>query len=1021
MGSAHTRGARIRGKDARIVKLQTRLIAVLLGVSLVPLLVVGVIAAISARSALEQRSYDQLSAIRSVKKEAIESYFGTVRDQTITLASNPSVVAGMRDLRAAFRNHASEAGTDRAGATRGLADYYQRQFLARYAKDNPGQRAPDMRAALSRLDANALSLQAAWIAANRNPLGSKHLLDATGDGSAYDEAHRRLHPSLRQFVEKFGYYDVFLIDAATGDVVYSMYKELDFATNLNRGAWAGTALAKAFRSALRQPRDGFAIEDFATYTPSYDAPAGFSAVPIHDGGRLIGVLAFQLPLDRISKVMAERSGLGETGETYLVGADHLMRSDSFLDPEHRSVVASFRHPDAGSVKTESATRALAGDTGASVTADYRGNPVLSAYMPVDAAGLKWALLAEIDTAEAFADVESLTDTMLLVGLLAALAIAGVGWYFARGIAMPMQRMAGTMARVQREGEFSHRTEVHGQDEIAMTGNAVNALLAQLEAVFGAANHALAELSAGRFDARVGVDCNGALATLARGIDHAIESVGVSTARQEAQASELARSAEEQRAQAERIAAVAAENTRVRQALDCVSTGAMIADADDRIVYTNGAVQALLRAAEPDLRTALPGFRPDAVVGQSIDIFHRDPTHQRRLLASLHGTHRAEIKVGGRVFALTVNPIVDGDRRLGSVVEWADKTQERAIEREIETIVQSAAAGDFTRRVDVAGKSGFFATLSGGLNELVARVGQTIDGAAQVLVALSEGELRQRMQGEYAGTFAELQRATNETIERLTETIGGIDEASDTVFVAAGELAESANALRARTEEQNSALESAASSIAELTQSVGATAESAAYGRTLAEEARTKASRGDEVVRATVDAMQAITQTSEQISDITSLINDIAFQTNLLALNAAVEAARAGEQGKGFAVVAGEVRNLAGRASEAAKNISELIRTSAERVEEGARMATLSGETLRDVMDAFTRVSSAISEVSSATQEQSSSIQLVARTVTDLESMTQQNAAAVEESSAAAESVADQSRSVRELLSFFRTG
>ena len=165
---------------------------------------------------------------------------------------------------------------------------------------------------------------------------------------------------------------------------------------------------------------------------------------------------------------------------------------------------------------------------------------------------------------------------------------------------------------------------------------------------------------------------------------------------------------------------------------------------------------------------------------------------------------------------------------------------------------------------------------------------------------------------------------------------------------------------------------------------------------------------------------AIAQTSEQISVITSMINDIAFQTNMLALNAAVEAARAGEQGRGFAVVAGEVRNPVQRASEASTSISELVRASAARVDEGSRMAALSGETLSDVLHAFGRVSQVIAEVSEATNEQASSIQLVARSVPDLEGMTQQNAAVVEESSAAAESVADQARSVRDMLSFFST-
>ncbi len=310
-------------------------------------------------------------------------------------------------------------------------------------------------------------------------------------------------------------------------------------------------------------------------------------------------------------------------------------------------------------------------------------------------------------------------------------------------------------------------DVRGTDEIAETGHAVNKLLEQLQAVLGSANNTLEALASGRFDSRVEVPCKGALVNLPSGINHAEEGVGSATARQQDQARELSRNAEAQRVQNEEISRIAAENTRVRQALDCVSTGAMIADADNRIVYANGSVQAILNAAEHDLLRELPGFKANAIIGNMIDVFHRNPAHQRGMLAGSRGTHATQILVGGRTFALTANPIFANGERLGTVIEWADKTPEKAIEGDIEALVNAAGSGDFSRRISLEGKTGFFANLVSGLNNLTTQVGETIDAAAAVLGGSSEGDLRNTMDSDYAGTLAELQRATNETIGRLT--------------------------------------------------------------------------------------------------------------------------------------------------------------------------------------------------------------------------------------------------------------
>ncbi len=218
----------------------------------------------------------------------------------------------------------------------------------------------------------------------------------------HSNLHANVHPVIRNFLEKFGYYDIFLVDPESGDIVYSVFKELDYSTSLKDGPYANTNFGEAFRRAnMLTNKDEVVLVDYEQYTPSYEAPASFIASPVFDGDKKVGIAMFQMPIDRLNEIMAERAGLGETGETYLVGPDMLMRSDSYLDPENHSVLSSFKNRELGKVETEATKDALNGKTGAKVIIDYNGNPVLSAYTPVNIGGITWALFAEIDVAEAF--------------------------------------------------------------------------------------------------------------------------------------------------------------------------------------------------------------------------------------------------------------------------------------------------------------------------------------------------------------------------------------------------------------------------------------------------------------------------------------------------------------------------------------------------------------------------------------------------------------------------------------------
>ncbi|MCP5199185.1 MAG: PAS domain S-box protein [Gammaproteobacteria bacterium] len=297
----------------------------------------------------------------------------------------------------------------------------------------------------------------------------------------------------------------------------------------------------------------------------------------------------------------------------------------------------------------------------------------------------------------------------------------------------------------------------------------------------------------------------------------------------------------------------------------------------------------------------------------------------------------------------------------------------------------------------------------------------LNRCGQVMQAMAEGDLSQNMDGQYSGEFAELQGAVNGTIDQLRDMVEKIRNSALSINSAASEVSKGNTELSARTEEQASSLEETAASMEEMTSTVQQNADNSRQADQLASSARDQAAQGGEVVGRAVAAMSEINESSKKIADIIGVIDEIAFQTNLLALNAAVEAARAGEQGRGFAVVASEVRNLAQRSASAAKEIKALINDSVQKVTEGSKLVDESGATLAEIVNSVKKVSDIIGEIAVASEEQSSGISQVNQAVTQMDQMTQQNAALVEEAAAASESMDEESRSLLELMQFFNTG
>ncbi len=335
------------------------------------------------------------------------------------------------------------------------------------------------------------------------------------------------------------------------------------------------------------------------------------------------------------------------------------------------------------------------------------------------------------------------------------------------------------------------------------------------------------------------------------------------------------------------------------------------------------------------------------------------------------------------------------------------------------IAKAAMAGDFSQRVPLEGKEGVIRNLAEAMNTMCDNIGKVMDDLVDMMAALAEGDLTRRIHADYQGAFGTLKDSANTTAARLAETISEITASAREVANAASEISTSTTDLSQRTEEQAAGLEETSASMEEIASTVKKNAENANQANQLTASAREVANRGGSVVASTVEAMSRIEESSNRIADIIGVIDEIARQTNLLALNAAVEAARAGDAGRGFAVVATEVRSLAQRSSQAAKDIKDLITNSSSQVTEGVDLVNRTGQALNEIVSSIKSVADIVADIATASQEQSTGIDQVNKALTQMDEVTQQNSALVEENAATAKTLETQSANMTDRVSFFR--
>lgn len=454
--------------------LSKKLIIGFLVAGILPALAITVIVIKNVSSALTYEAKNRLVSVREAKAFQLEEMYGFMGGQVSALSQNKVVIEASSKFNNAFNNYQSESSTQTDVANQRLKNFYQNEFGAKYSKTNIGRESRDLDQTFGKLDSNKKLLQDAFISNNSNALGEKDKLFKLNNDSSYSKIHNEFHETFRTYLNEFGFYDIFIANAKTGNVIYSVYKELDFATSLINGPYATSGIGKAFQKALTNSQKGHtSFTDIEKYFPSYDAPAQFISAPIIENGETIAVLIFQVPVEKINTILTSKQdwkgqGQGDSGETYIIGKDKTMKSISrFIVEDPKNFFLTMKKIGLGKeqidymtshntsaiaakIETEGSAQVTSGNTGFMIFPDYRDVKVLSAYRPLKLKGLSWFILSEMDEEEALNSLYDIQKTILFLIVISVAIIFVIALSFSKSISNSLVQLA-TSLKQEAEG------------------------------------------------------------------------------------------------------------------------------------------------------------------------------------------------------------------------------------------------------------------------------------------------------------------------------------------------------------------------------------------------------------------------------------------------------------------------------------------------------------------------------------------------------------------------------------------